>query len=247
MKNNRKIDKLSEDSFKKAHTLLEMLKLLDSNRYWFRIDFTFSKFSQDFVDLMHDENYDLIYRTARANTDYDILLADGSFFQFTISPKVCRFAYYQSPYNLFFSDDQFLHDDTSFEKFISNEDKIFGYMTDERNSDFERDYEQLLDEAEERKYITPIRYDFDPKTHESNIYHSTAHLHIGLEQSVRIPLQRVLYPLDFVVFVLRMIYFDKFCEGMKDPNIQKYLTIKSLKNIDGDSFSKDEERQLYLF
>lgn len=234
---SHKKDKAEVTSFNNVEKLLTVLDIFYKRPTWGKIDFSFSKFSQEFTSIMYGTNYEKIYRTARTNLDYDILLVDGSFFQFTITNNGSRYAYYQAPKkNISFQDFA--------DKFQPENDRP--HTKFELQDQFEKNYEQFVDEANPKEFVTPIRYDFDPKTHETSFYHSAAHIHIGFEQSMRIPLHCTLSPLDFVIFVLRMMYFESFMVGIKHDDIKDLFIKKNGQELDGDYFKPEEEVQLYL-
>ncbi len=66
--------------------------------------------------------------------------------------------------------------------------------------------EDFLEEQEPIEILpTPIRYDYEPSTF-NPISHPIAHIHIGLDNSIRIGTDCKLTPLSFLLFCLRQMY-----------------------------------------
>jgi hypothetical protein len=69
----------------------------------------------------------------------------------------------------------------------------------------QEEYEQVFDTATFRPHVTPIRYDFDTRGYRCGT-HPLAHLHIGLDNNVRLALRREMSPVSFSLFVMRQMY-----------------------------------------
>lgn len=81
----------------------------------------------------------------------------------------------------------------------------------------------------EKEYI---RYDY-ASNEKDNFYHSSSHIHIGLKTSIRIPVNKILYPSDFVLIILYLYnkeYFEK---------------VKNFYNIDTLNLEKIENATLF--
>lgn len=66
-------------------------------------------------------------------------------------------------------------------------------------------YSEAIDTANLKKYVTPIRYDRDFNSYRRGV-HPAAHLHIGLDNNIRIALSREMTPWSFLLFVIRQKY-----------------------------------------
>lgn len=66
------------------------------------------------------------------------------------------------------------------------------------------DYEQVFDTADVRSHVTPIRFDYDPNGYRSGV-HPVAHVHIGLDNDVRLACNRM-SATSFLLFVMRQMY-----------------------------------------
>lgn len=78
-----------------------------------------------------------------------------------------------------------------------------GYTARDRHSpDVQEEYANVIETASLRPHITPLRYDYDERAYRAGI-HPAAHLHIGLDNEIRIRLRREMSPTAFLLFVLR--------------------------------------------
>lgn len=69
----------------------------------------------------------------------------------------------------------------------------------------QEEYEQIFETSAYRANVTPIRYDIDMHGYLSGS-HPLGHLHIGLGNSIRLGVRRVLSPVAFSLFVMRQMY-----------------------------------------
>ncbi|MCW1940889.1 DUF2290 domain-containing protein [Bacillus anthracis] len=198
-----------------------------------------SKFSEDFIMVSQDEDYDKIHKTALENADYDILISDYSFFQFSLDAAgVIRYAYYQSARKV-----------PTYDEFLKANDlsKDESYAEGERL--FSAEYDQLVSEAKLNNSVTPVRYDYNEEQYDG-ILHPISHLHVGHENEIRIPLNMVLTPQAFIAFILRHIYYEKWKTAVQnDPEfLNEYLVFKNscLAISDSEKFNIDEKKDLHL-
>lgn len=187
-----------------ASIILKKLNLLRGENLSWR------KASEDFLKVSKQDDYKLMYDTAVNHMDYNLILEDGSIFQFEKEENDdLRFAYIQTPYNyisfsdflLSFNDEQKIP--TDFEEM--QQLKIL----------YENDYEQMLAEQGCNSKISYFRYDVDSIRYMPNI-HSYAHLHVGVGNDIRIPCATILTPVAFVVFVVKQTYKDSWENCLKD-------------------------------
>lgn len=160
--------------------------------------------STAFKNASIKDDYFKCYCSGLDNHDYDFLLKDESYFQFeydnTGKHLEIRYAFFQNPVNY-----------KTYEEFIIDEIIPSGLIKtiDEAGSMFEMEYRQFLNEQEiKNKYLT-VRYDFDyPNYHP--IIHSVSHLHIGHQNHLRIPVNKFITPLRFVVFIIKNVYYREW-------------------------------------
>ena len=129
-----------------------------------------SKYSDEFIRLSRSGEYFSMYKCAIENDDYDFLLEDRSFFQFTYddSPdrkcEIIRLAFYPTA-------DAFTYE---------------SYLASEGLEDCDEDYHEIFEQiiTEQTPSIkTFFRYDYDKSLYKSQV-HSAAHIHFGNEENI---------------------------------------------------------------
>lgn len=131
-----------------------------------------AKLSAEFLSIMYSDDYDNIYKTAMKNNDFDFVLIDDSFIQFSaikgenelVDGKI-RFAYFPNPRSY-----------QTYHEFLEEN----GFSYDEVGDELAEVYEQYISEAKLKNFVTPIRYDYDYRSYDMT-NHSVSHLHIGRE------------------------------------------------------------------
>ncbi|MGK7923982.1 MAG: DUF2290 domain-containing protein [Spirulina sp.] len=223
----------------KSKKLLKAGDLLDTENYTKPQSFSPSKFSPEFFEISQSNDYIQEYKIALENRDYDLLLKDRAFFQFSCegsNRKIVkyRYAYYEPPYKF-----------PTYEEFLNGIDLTY----EECGDQFYEEYEQDLAEAELKKSVTPLRYDYDETIYEPLI-HSVSHLHIGRNNDLRIPIKYLVPPQAFVCFVFRHIYWEKWRLLINtDEKFRKLyfdFVKKSCKNLAENFFTDDEAADFYL-
>ena len=190
------------------------------------------KYSDAYYQTFHDGDYTKSFIVASENRDFDIMLEDGSLFQFTS----------RNENDIHYS---FLHrieNNLSFDEFYDI------YATDENIDTIEQDYEYYLAGDKEKLYTCPIRYDVAESEYKE-IYHAYAHLHIGIDTDIRIPVDKVLSPMHFVDFVIKHMYKTRWDNAYAHNEKFKEL-VDCLKtqaeNIDDAHFTQEEKNLLYI-
>lgn len=92
-----------------------------------------------------------------------------------------------------------------------------------------------------------IRYDYDVKEYKE-VIHPISHLHIGNDNNLRIPIDKILEPLEFGIFIVRNIYKNEW-EILLNDKIKKNKYIrpkKQLELLEEDFFTREEKNFLYL-
>ncbi len=215
----------------------EILKYLDTveisyNTTYKRKGLQPKKYSDTYYQTFHDGDYKKTFITASENRDYDIMLEDGSLFQFTS----------RNENDIHYS---FLH---RVEKNMSFDEFYDTYATDENIDTIEREYEYYLLGDKDLLYACPIRYDV-AKTEYTEMYHAYAHLHIGIETDIRIPVDKILSPIHFVDFVIKHMYKTKWDDAYTHNDKFKKLVncLKSqAENIEDNYFTPAEKNLLYI-
>jgi hypothetical protein len=228
------------DGIDRAKKLLRMSDIGFNQNSMYPVDLISpAKLSDEFIRLSTKRDYDKIHRIALENGDYDLLLEDYSFFQFTKDDAgVIRYAYYQTA-----------RDIPTYSEFLES----LGFSKEDIKSQdggelpFINDYDQAVSEAKLCDSATPIRYDYNEGQY-VKVIHPTSHIHIGHENEVRIPLKVILSPQSFVAFIIRHIYYDEWKKSMiKADFVQEYLKVKnSCHEVDIEKFDQDEKQDLYI-
>lgn len=178
--------------------------------------------SNHFLKASLSEDYFKMYKVAIQNFDYDFLLEDQSIFQFTFERKHSsgildlRYAYFQNP-------TQF----KTYEEYLDHL-RMQGIIEDESNEEIGdsllEEYEQFLIEQQVNQAATTIRFDLDTANYKA-LVHSTAHIHFGHNNMIRVPCDKFITPVNFIIFVLKHVYYYKWKEMINGnhADLKRYL------------------------
>lgn len=187
------------------------------------------------------QRYHQIYDSGSKNQDFNIMLKDHSFFQFTekIEQKDIRLAYYPNPYSFI----EYQNDVKTAESMLAN-----GELTP-------TEFEQLISEGNLTFDIPIIRYDLSAEQYCPK-YHPAAHLHVGFRAENRWPVNRILSPFAFFLKILFLYYphtwkekgeyqKDKTEKGNKFE--ESYIKELSFCNkLNADLFNGTEHKRLHF-
>lgn len=195
---------------------------------------SYIKFSEEFRKAAQKQNYNEAYIKGMESDDYDYLLKDGSFFQFSydIYEKdfTIRLAFYPSI------------NDISYDDFLA---EYMGSGIEECGAIFLDDYQQFIAE-QESKNVSPIRYDYNSKIYKKFI-HSASHLHFGNEEDIRVPLDKILLPSAFIKIVLQYFYYDLWKNRVVEQDYRSiFIQNNESYSIDQKYFSNDEKIIPYI-
>ena len=140
-----------------------------------------------------DLTYLEMWKKLTADDLYDLQFQDLSLLQFRYvndNPFVVSFAYYPCPLNVL-SFREFVHSDV--------------YVRYNEYGTAAEQYDEYVSAAELKTHVLPIRYDSDPRSYEC-AKHPASHVHMGLENDVRLSTRRYWRPLTFTLLVLRQVY-----------------------------------------
>ena len=222
-------------SFQETRPLLEELKLLRPPMLFHK------KPSEEFQNIARrlDAPYADVFRTGLEQKDYCFLLDDHSFFQLFYTRGsggwfAVRYAFYPNPFPYVRLED-FLED--------------FGLSgSDPEAIEF---YHQHLSEQPGVDGFGPFRYEVDFDAHRP-LRHACAHLHVGHHTPTRIPLDKVLSPKAFVLFMTKCNFPDAWCasdETAGVPNaLDKVLKIEkaSCAMLEDEYFEEAERGEPFL-
>lgn len=173
-------------------------------------------YSEEFRKVSRKNNHIEIYNVIRNNLDYEIVLFDDSFFQFSWDQNYLRFSFIENP--------SFRHTKNDYLNILFPEENFYELSEEEINEIInENEFEQFLNEQEINSNLIYIRYDFDKNGYKP-LLHSCSHIHIGLRENLRIPSSIVLTPLEFVLFCIKQCYYDKYKLYHEKFEITKIVT-----------------------
>ncbi|HDR8143061.1 hypothetical protein CON74_25620 [Bacillus thuringiensis] len=171
-----------------------------------------SDLSLEFIKASYKyDDYRDLYKTARDNLDYNFLLNDGSIFQFGYETDPSenivdlRYAFYEAP-AIIIPYEEFLHEQ--------------GLDIQECGDAFFEEYTQYVSESDFKKHITNIRYDFSINQY-SALIHPVSHIHIGQDNQIRLPVSFIMTPANFVAFIIRHIYWEKWIQALTDEKFKR--------------------------
>lgn len=225
------------DNFRKS--LASCLELLAKNELLFQAGPMYSlDASASFKKVARRSmSYKEVYDSGVENQDFNLMLFDQSFFQFTEvkSESDVRLAYYPNPYQ--------------FVNYRSQKKEALELL--ECGELSLSDYEQLVSEEDFTCDIPVIRYDLSLKQH-CEKYHPAAHFHIGFFAENRWPVRRVLTPYAFLLKIL-MHYYPKVWFNVGDRGDDNNWLDLAYRNeltscniLQQDFFKQEEVERLHF-
>lgn len=155
---------------------------------WGDENFTLTK---PMVQSLREMSYQDQWRTSVENKWFHIQLENLSLLVFSTYGGYPSYSYIDRPIDV-----------PSFREYISSKDDAYNYRTREI---YAEDYQQVIATAGFRNCVSPIRYDYDPTGYRQGI-HPIAHIHIGLDNQIRLATRREMTPTSFLLFVMRQLY-----------------------------------------
>jgi hypothetical protein len=159
--------------------------------------------SDTFKSASRNNSHFELYRIAIANEDFEVLLTDESIFQFSRQDNYLRYCFIQNPL-IFPSKEDYLTKLYGPEELLNlsgSELESLLAMVDDH------EYEQYLTEQSLNNQSHILRYDLDEKGY-LPLVHSYSHIHVGLNDSLRIPCSKILTPLQFTIFCIKHSYHE---------------------------------------
>lgn len=197
--------------------------------------------SDEFKNLSIKPDYPKAYLSGLDNYDYDYLLSDQSYLQFEFSSSKSvyhiRYSFFQNP---------FVH--KSYEEFFRQELGL-EEQSNEYGQLFASEYSQYLSEQPLTSSFLTMRYDMDVSSHKPLI-HSTSHIHIGHRNNIRIPVNKIITPSKFTIFVLKNVYYKEWCKIFENDNqyIEGLLgeARSELSLLPKEQWNEHEQLELFL-
>jgi hypothetical protein len=200
--------------------------------------------SDEFVKTSRKNKHIDIYNTAIRNLDYELLLFDDSIFQITMKNDQLRYAFIQNP-NVFISREEYLSSIYSPEELINMSPGEFQAL---KNEVTDEEYEQYNSEKEINLKSHIIRYDMGGEGY-LPLVHSYSHIHIGLNENLRISCSRILSPLKFVIFVIKNTYFNEWksiCLKTEEIGDEILRVKQNCETLSDEYWTLRDQYELYL-
>ncbi len=195
-------------------------------------------YSKDLVSVSKKGDIQALYAYMSDNLDYDILLADDSMITMNMEGGLVRMVYLQNPIK---------HIDILEYVSMYHKDDLNVCSVDELREIYKEEYERHLATLELNKAAVYIRYDEDPTLYRPMV-HPYIHLHIGMNNNIRIPSSVEMTPLTFILFILQQVYYNVWVKEFTGKSSQDNI-IMGYAQQDKQIFSlvedvwKDSERQ----
>ncbi|RYH28416.1 MAG: DUF2290 domain-containing protein [Alcaligenaceae bacterium] len=173
------------------------------------------------------------WRKAREENWFHLLLADQSFFLFSEENDKLSYSFFPCPLDI-----------PTFSNFLASLDR----QNSQRNrAEYADQYQLVVETADLKAHITPIRFDQDLASYRA-CTHPAAHLHIGLENEIRIAVRRHLTPLAFVLFVIRQHYPQNWDQLMlHGDELKLHRRVREdLTLVPDERWSAVDEMQTYM-
>lgn len=178
-----------------------------------------------------------IYEEICKTYSYDIMLIDGSIFQFHKENDNYRYCFMQSP-KVKYSWEEYLY--------------VNGLKEDELTEEESNLYRSCYDNDEEdsfRRVENPmyIRYDVSGEEY-FECYHPYSHLHVGLHNELRIPVSKVLTPDQFAEFSVKMTYRELWKEKYDQKIIYEFhkQVKRKCESVNEKYWSANDQLDLFL-
>lgn len=195
--------------------------------------------SSEFIDMSKKGDYVSIYRLWLKNRDFNFILEDLSYFQYSYeqseSAFILRYAYYQNPYyHITYA--EYIQKNIA-EWLLNTEEEAWELLQDE--------YEQyMMEQAMNHKCIS-IRYDFSPDQYKPD-HHPTSHLHIWNNENFRLPSSLTITPQNFTLFILKQIYPEIWIRNITYLKAKSSSTKPLCGILPITLFNADEKNGLFL-
>jgi hypothetical protein len=173
------------------------------------------------------------WKTARKNAWFHLELEDHSLILFSETTNSASFSYLQCPLAV-----------PSFKEFLV---ALEIPNTPRKRREYRDEYEMVLDTADLRPHITPIRFDYDENGYLCGA-HPVSHIHIGLDNNIRLGTNRKLTPISFLLFVMRQMYPDcwkKLLEHQESGRLPRAVR-NDCPIIDENYWQHEDAMELHL-
>jgi hypothetical protein len=132
----------------------------------------------------------------------------------------------------------------SFREFLASKDVDY---TARNRSMYLEEYQLVIETAQLREHVQPIRFDFDPAAYREAI-HPLAHLHVGIKNNIRIAFGRQMSAESFVLFVMRQAYpecWERLLAQAPAASLMKTIRL-ALPAVPPDRWTEVDRLELHL-
>lgn len=186
----------------------------------------------DIAELREKSYFDQ-WKVAISNKWYHLKLEDHSLFVFHEDDQVASHSFMHCPLKV-----------ETMAEFLATK----GLELTARNvKEYTEEYGLVIETAQVREHVHPIRFDFDIHGYREGV-HPQAHIHIGLENQIRIAVSRRLSPAAFVLFVMRQLYpecWKRLLDYRAEFKLDRVVR-KSLETIATDRWTDLDQLELHL-
>lgn len=193
-------------------------------------------YSVECKEYSRGSDYKEIYQNMVDHRDYDILMFDDSMLQMSLTNGESRLLFIQNP-QYFITFENYLVENGI--EYTPEIEKVYKDV-------FFDDYQQTLEGMKLNSGAVYMRYDVDARDRKDNEnIHAYTHLHIGLNNSIRIPVGKHLTPYTFTIFVLRHVYYDTWVKMVRKGHIT-FDYKNHNEDLPEELWTENEKRDMYM-
>lgn len=194
----------------------ERIRVFSRAASWPILDYGDAFFSMTpaIVRELRELSYMEQWKKSIAERWYHVQLEDHSIITFSETDESASFSYIQCPLIV-----------PTFREFL--QDRGIAY-TQENRRNFQDEYDLAILTASAHEHPTPLRYDLDKTGYRKGV-HPLAHIHIGLNNQIRIATKVKLNPVSFALFIMRHYYpaaWEKLLSHQESFNVSKSIRPK---------------------
>lgn len=169
------------------------IQVLARAAHWPVVDYgdRFFSVTPTIIRELREKTYLEQWRTALVNKWYHIVLEDHSLLMFSETNRSASFSFIQCPLEV-----------PTFRSYLNNFQLNY---TEKNRRKMQEEYEMVMETASLKDHVTPVRFDYDENSYRKGI-HPVSHIHIGLNNQIRIGLNRRMTAISFVLFIMRQLY-----------------------------------------
>ena len=197
-----------------------------------------SNITSKFFNEIRRGRYTDGYKECRDKYDYDFLLTDGDIFLFEMwqdenhHVNKLYYLFLESPYQI-----------STYNEYLTNNGMSYTDVGDSLLESFFIESDNFLKKGN----VLKIHYDYFPDDY-VELVHPASHIHFGNKDDVRIPINSILSPVEFVCMCLKITKYDRWKNAIKTPSfLDIVLSQKSnTSNLESCFFSQNDSREFHF-